>query len=423
MRKLNPKFIFSIPQWLFLPSLFITIPHIRTIPNFLLFLLICLFSSCEKDQAIPYNEFLTTEAEVDAFSHAQVGGDLSISGEFIRDLTPLENIRHIGGSLFIGDNDMLKSLAGLENLETIDSGLHIYDNFTLTDINGLSGLEQVGNLISIDSNKQLLSLSGLENLEHFCGDFSISGNPLLTNLNGLNITSPFSLYIRFNNKLMDVRLPAHITVLNTLDISYNDSITTIQGLENLQEIKENLTIVNNPGIETLNGLENLEEISGNLWIEENDTLRNFHGLSNLKSIGGYFIVKNNNNLKNFEGLNQLTSIQGYFAIENNKKLKNFLGLNSLELIGGSLIIQNNPALESLQGLEFLTSITNQIFIGGTTDFLAPNPELTNFCPVSELILNKEDDKVSIFNNGYNPSKEELRNGNCKKQKKLKPKTM
>lgn len=95
-------------------------------------------------------------------------------------------------------------------------------------------------------------------------------------------------------------------------------------------------------------------------------------------------------------------------------MENLLGLNSLEIIGGSLIIENNPVLESLQGLESLISISDQIFVGGTTDFLTPNPKLTNFCPISEIILNKDDSKVSIFNNGYNPTKEDLKKGNCKK---------
>jgi hypothetical protein len=170
----------------------------------LIVVLLLMLSSCEKDEKASANVFLSTQEEVDLFNHSQVYGDLTISGEFIRDLTPLSNIERIHGFLIVRDYDMLKSLTGLESLRTIDSTLYISDNFALSDLAGLSGLEYVSNFICIDSNQKLSSLSGLKSLKYFDGELSIFSKHLLTNMEGFNIISPFDLNIKHINKLQHV---------------------------------------------------------------------------------------------------------------------------------------------------------------------------------------------------------------------------
>jgi hypothetical protein len=47
-------------------------------------------SSCEKEEATPANLLLSTQDEVDKLNHSQIYGDLTISGEFISSLKPLD---------------------------------------------------------------------------------------------------------------------------------------------------------------------------------------------------------------------------------------------------------------------------------------------------------------------------------------------
>ncbi len=89
----------------------------------------------------------------------------------------------------------------------------------LYDLTGLNSLTSVGGILYIWQNNTLTSLNGLDNLNYIGGGMSIgysytseSGNPALT-----NISSLYSLQ----------------TVIGEINISYNNSLTSLSGLDNI----------------------------------------------------------------------------------------------------------------------------------------------------------------------------------------------
>ncbi|WP_186756608.1 hypothetical protein [Echinicola salinicaeni] len=128
-----------------------------------------------------------------------------------------------------------------------------------------------------------------------------------------------------------------------------------------------------------------ETIWGNLIIEEDEESSSpIINLSQLKGLGkveGDFIVQNNPFLGSFNGMN-INEVTGAFLIENNPEMIDLSGLHDFRIIGGALSILNNSSL-------------------------------IDYCAISKLVF--EDPAVVIVTqgNGYNPTKEEIRNyGTC-----------
>lgn len=158
------------------------------------------------------------------------------------------------------------------------------------------------------------------------GNVTISGNNI-TNLNGLNMVN---------------------SIGQSLDLSYNDVLTSLNGLDNLTSLK-NLSIENNNLLTNLTGLEGLDSIEGFFGITGNSALTNLTGLDNLRYIGGHLVIEFNGALTSLTGLNNLTSIGSLFQLYGNDALTSLTGLEGLTFIGGSLHIYHNNALLNLSG--------------------------------------------------------------------------
>ena len=166
--------------------------------------------------------------------------------------------------------------------------------------------------------------------------------------------------------------------------------------------KKDLRISNNDALTSLQGVENITQLRF-LTIENNDAL---------------------NSLTAFESLTQLLDL----TINNNDALVTLVGLEQLVELR-ILIIANNEALQSLNGLNNLMTLTPSIFnavnIGaiqwenfctGYTD--GPNPNLSDFCAIETLInayewdINGNSQCAVIVNNAYNPTPQDFLDGNC-----------
>ena len=134
-------------------------------------------------------------------------------------------------------------------------------------------------------------------------------------------------------------------------------ITDISGMSTLSGITGKLTIINNPLLTSLQGLENLEEIQGNsLVIHNNASLTSIEELKNLtQDQGGDLEVTDNPALTSLEGLQGLTWVTAV-KIANNNSLQNINGLRSLDGDVRHMIIAFNPQIENLLGLEEIDSI-------------------------------------------------------------------
>ena len=152
----------------------------------------------------------------------------------------LHNVTSVGGDIDIKGNDLLTNLTGLENLTSVEGNIIIGTsdgNPLLNDLTGLNSLTSVGNTLEVRENNALTSLNGLEMLSFIGGNLHIgykslygggSGNAALASLASLNSLQ---------------------TVNGNVNISFNNSLTNLSGLDSIDAGSiNNLTIWSNESL-------------------------------------------------------------------------------------------------------------------------------------------------------------------------------
>jgi hypothetical protein len=267
----------------------------------------------------------------------------------------------------ISNTNQVLATSSIWNFKTLlGSGNIYYGNVLLTTQQevtdfGLQNYTQInGNLKIVGQNtSEITSLAPLISLNTINGDFEIRSNLSLTTLNGLNN-------------------------LQTISGVFNVQITRItnfQGIASLSYIKS-LGILQNPNLVNLTGLENITTIPGFVSIWTNTILNSLNGLNNLQHTGENFSIQLNNSLINLEGLNSFVSINPNY----------------------DFIISLNDSLQNLNGLEQL-NILNEIIVMN-------NNTLKDFCALSNLIINGNYNNYSVMNNQYNPTEQDIIDGYC-----------
>jgi len=241
---------------------------------------------------------LKTQAEVDAFCDCET----------------------ILGDLRIGQPSTLSDITSLENLKTIKriNGVLFISNTAITDLKGLENLEFVGSSLVLLKNPSLVSLRGLDNLETITNNLLISQNESLKSLNGLNtLNNLTSLTITTNNQLVNIQSLYRIKELNLVQITANQNLTYLDGLNQLEVLKGGV-----------------ESFSASLIIGGNASLKNLNALVNLKTVEKDIIIRVNNALEDCCGISHLVDndpnngiATGNFTIEDNLS-----GCNSVQEI-------------------------------------------------------------------------------------------
>lgn len=270
------------------------------------------------------------------------------------------------------------------------------DDFGALCYSGINGILHIGNSLNNDINS-LLPLINIKSVTHNFNSYHILiGGTQLTSLKGINLNEN----------------------LKGLQVEYNDNLINFEGI-NLTNTIEGLIVKNNTSLESLSGLEELTSITNYISVENNNNLISFQGLNNVETM---FITyfKGNNSLLNFQGFDSLMSTGDLVVVESS--IINFQGLESLtqidpdHLVGGyNLVVAGNPNLISLSGLDNLIFTEEEINIGGSVFFTPEigNPLLADFCALQNLFSNGTYNyNVVIENNAYNPTIQDIQNGNC-----------
>ncbi len=224
------------------------------------------------------------------FAYSEVTGDLTITNQATNSIVSLAGLNHLSkiGGTFKIQYTPLTSLQGLENLSFIGDNFTIDTNNNLTSLSGLEGLTTIqGRYVNIIDNSNLTSLAGLNNLTTI--------NGLLGGPNGVR----GQIYIDSNDNLTSLAgMESFTEILGHLVISRNQSLTSLQGFNNLTSIQGRLSIYEN-GITSLNGLENLNSVGETITIgarfapdltmlsDGNPSLVDFCAITNLITNGYY----------------------------------------------------------------------------------------------------------------------------------------
>lgn len=79
-----------------------------------------------------------TITEIGHLPFTSIAGDLEVYSTHLETLEGLEELTHIGGTIFIYNNTKLISLNGLENITTVEGDLKIQGNSVLKSVLGLN---------------------------------------------------------------------------------------------------------------------------------------------------------------------------------------------------------------------------------------------------------------------------------------------
>ena len=339
-----------------------------------------------EDRVFEGDIYLRTQQEIDDFGKAgytHVTGFLVIgSSEYndITDLSPLVNLEKIDDYLGIWYCQSLLEIDGLNNLTDVGS-LTIYDNTFLTSITGFKSLKSLNGSLYIQDNYRLTDMSGFSGLEHI-GETLEVGNNALTDLSGLQSLKYVGTY---------------------LSIYFNLSLLNIDGLSNLRDVGESITIANNDLLQNLNGLSNVQANVTKLQIENNPLLTDITGVLNI-DVTEKLTIDGNPKLTSLEGLSKITHLNDV-VIRSNTSLKNFNGLEGLTAIANDFKIERNYSLKNLDGLVSLGTV------GGIME-ISDNLILRDFCGIRDFIINGTLGSLEVSGNLYNPSKQNIIDGNC-----------
>ncbi|SRX76068.1 cadherin repeat domain-containing protein [Aequorivita antarctica] len=384
---------------------------------------------------------LFTQTEVETFgsnNYTAITGTLLIGSldnlnSQITDLSSLNTLKSIGGQLNIIQNERLAVLTGLQNIHTVTNdvniaynrGIHnleslnglttlhrqltITENLLLENFNGLQNLIEIDKDLRIWDNPALKNIDALTNLISVGDKIAISGNDLLQNINGLQgLTSiEGDLEITSNNAMLNIEGLQNIETINgiSVKISGNDALVNLNGLNNISTLFS-LTIDDNSSLENVDGLSNLHNLKG-LSITNNPLITNIEAVSNITSFESGVSISHNESLPNINGLRNVLSVGGTrLEISYNNSLENLDGLQSLQNVGGTLYIIKNPLLSNMDSLENLQTVGYKLYIWS-------NDALTNLCGLRPLLLNNGlGDEYQVFANAFNPTKQDIIDGNC-----------
>jgi hypothetical protein len=313
------------------------------------------------------------------------------------------------GLLLVSITSEVTNLGALSTCEQ-QGGVFEGDVFLATqaeiDAFGALGYAEItGNLIIFGGT----SLEALNNLNTIGGIFQL-GATQLTNLNGLeNLTSlPGSIQFEDNYELTSIEALSNVTSVGNIFLLRNTNLESYSGLENAQ-IQEGgrLSLVCNLLIEDASILANiipqyLESLRlAGCSNSAPQMLNDLSFLSNLNSIGSINI--NQYQGSSLEGLHNITTADNVF-LQLDNLFTSLDGLSGLQTVNEIWAIDINPVINDLAGLENITEI-NSLWINN-------NEMLTDFCAVEDLIINGVVEDLVINGNAYNPTQQDIIDGNC-----------
>jgi len=324
----------------------------------------------------------------DEMKHFQNSGCTIIIGDvkffkmdYLENLHFMTNITEIRGEIAIDKNTNLTSLSGLNNLLTIDGSIHISNNTKITSFEGLNNLRKITGSLWISGNLELASFEGLNNLQKIGGSLGISDNNKILNMVGLNNLDTIDcLSISNARRLTNFYGLISLNYVKSLHIFYSN-IINFEGLPAQQTIDGDIWISNCHKLNSIESLSSTQLVRGLVIIRHNASLSNLSGLRNLHYIADYLGIYDNY-FSNLEGLDNLTYVNSFIQILDNRNLTNINALDNVKHVGGYLKIYNNHALYDLCGIK------NLLTIGGVSD------------------------TVSIYQNLFNPTVEDIIAGNC-----------
>jgi len=179
-----------------------------------------------------------------------------------------------------------------------------------------------------------------------------------------------------------------------------NEVTNLDALYNLKGVKE-LIIKDDVQINNFDGLRNLESVF-KIHLQNLPNLKTTEVIMP-KILSCSFIEINNTGLENLDGFSSFNFDLNNLIIKFNQELLNIDGLSNLTG-SGQLLIESNSKLESVNLFNF--DNTKNLFI-------VRNSSLSDFCGLQNLLKTDNSYNSAIHDNLFNPTLQDIIDGNCK----------
>ena len=247
---------------------------------------------------------------------------------------------------------------GAWDYDEIDGSLLIrpYDQFDVTDISDLSALLPLKKVdeVEIFHNPHLKNLSGLDSLHTVNKSIDIWGNDSLQSIVGLDqidqvLEDEFDFHLTGKNMLASLDgFPAGIKKLQSITLLGNPNLTDISALENITSLAD-IYFYNCP-ISSLQPLQNLHYLRN---LDISYTQITDIAFPYVKGSLVHVQIQDNPSLKTISGFNQITDTveikTSRIEIVNNPQLKSINGFKNIQHYS-EIIIENNDNLLSVNDL-------------------------------------------------------------------------
>jgi len=269
--------------------------------------------------------------------------------------------------------------------------IYVIDITSLTDLTGLDNLTSIGGSLELHQNVSILNFTGLQNLTSIGENLNISYNDSLENFEGLLNLSAIGggMYIGHNDALIDFTGLNNVNSINgTIEIDWNENLNSFEGLQSLNTIVGYLTIEVNNSLNSLAGLYNLTSLGGHLAIDRNNSLFSLEGLGNIEpqSISDLYIYDNSllSSCAVQSICDYLVSPNGNVMIENNAP-----GCNSLEEVQEACETLAIPSVDAQAVTLFYPNPAESfIFVKGTSQSVVQQVSIYN--QMGQRVLQKEE---------------------------------
>ena len=302
----------------------------------------------------------------------------------INNLDGLSNVRSVSGSMFVVNTGFLEDLSGLEHLDTLGGSLWVQDNRRLRNTDALDGLIYNGPgtspWTSISRNDSLESVVFPQGITQV-GRLEIVHNPKLIQLpSGLSSVDTITDRLQINHcGIIDLNGLSGLSYLESVYVHDNPNLTSLDGIGNF-DYHNNCMIFNNPSLAHIDALTDITShrrhysSGGDLTISNNPALTHLPNFTQLDSldkvrIGGCASLTDVTGLANWTAINRI-------ELENNDKLTHIdlpnlqfnhqlhiWGCEQLTSVGpfaqlsqGTLYVRiaRNPALTTITGFHAVT---------------------------------------------------------------------
>jgi|GEM_PF-6428099 len=226
---------------------------------------------------------------------------LQLQSTQVDDMTPLRGLEAVDKL-----DVQFPKVTSLHGLESMRSGWVLVRKTGATDLRGLDNFRS-GSL-TLDTNDSLTSFDGLVALERL-EYLGLIHNAGLTSLESLPSVSIDQFSFRHNDSLSSLAGLEHITSANVIELAHNPKLTSLRGLHNVTEL---WAVEGTPGylhiednaIPNFDGLDSLRKVVGYIEIfnDLDDSLTSLDGLQQLEHVEANLSIVSNWQLTSLEPL-------------------------------------------------------------------------------------------------------------------------